>query len=62
MSDVEKIAKMQYIIDSYETSLTLLAAMCRDKKETLIPAFNTDCSPWIEVIFEFIKEHLDDAE
>lgn len=57
---IQEIARMQYIIDGYETSLRMLAIMCQNKKDTPIPLVVTDCSHWIETIYWFIKEHIND--
>ena len=57
---IQEIARMQYIIDSYETSLMLLAGMCKNKKDVAIPSFQVD-SPWIETIYEFIRDHINES-
>lgn len=58
---IQEIARMQYIIDSYETSLMLLAGMCQNKKDVSIPLFHVEKSPWIETIYEFIRDHINES-
>ena len=55
---IKEIARMQYLIDAYETSLTLLAGMCQSEKNTDILEYDTPCAPWISQIYEFVKEHI----
>ena len=58
---IQEIAKMQEKIDVYEMSLTLLAGMCKNKKNVPILSFDLPASPWIEVIYEFIRDHIDES-
>lgn len=59
---IKEIARMQYVIDGYETSLRILAGMCQNRRDAPIPLFATDCSHWIETIYWFIKEHINEGD
>lgn len=58
---IQEIARMQYIIDSYETSLMLLAGICQSKKDVAIPLFKVEMLPYIETIYEFIRDHINEC-
>lgn len=59
---IEKIAEMQHTIDVYEMQITLLAGMCQNKRDVPILEYNLPASPWVSVIYEFVREHIGETQ
>ena len=60
-NEVRYVAEMQHKITVYENALVIMAGMIQHK--TVVPLLiqDTDCDPWIEVIWGYLRDKINDG-